>query len=109
MLAINTARPATCQVMLQRFGFPHALKRIPLDRLDQLDDFEGFLTVLLNPPCQVFERGGIKFQASGGLHRRGFPPAAPGLRGAAVSWSRSAAGRPSPALRRFPARGQWAR
>src|SRR4051812_22010711 len=106
MLAIDTTRPAAGQVVLQRLGVAGALKGIPLNRLDQLDDLEGFLAVLLDPPGEVFERGGVKFQASGGLHRKEFLPVAPELRGAAVSSSHSAADRRFLALRRSPAKSR---
>ena len=64
MLLVYSARPAARQVALQRFGFPYALEGITLHIFDQADNPQRFLSILLDPPGQIFKGGRIKFQVS---------------------------------------------
>src|SRR5271156_6573760 len=57
-------RPAPREFMLQWLRLAQARKRFPLDLANEADDPERLGAILPNPPSQVLERGGIKFQAS---------------------------------------------
>ena len=61
---INPPGPATFQFMLQRLGFSDAAERLPLNIPDQTDDPNGLRPIMLHPPREVLERGGVKFQVS---------------------------------------------
>lgn len=70
VLIIYASRPAAGKLVFQRLWVTDSGERLALHFFDQLDNAQGFLTISLDPPSQVFESGGIKFQVS---HRR--PPA----------------------------------
>ena len=50
--------------MLQRLGFSGAAERLPLNIPDQANDPQGLRPIMLHPPREVLERGGVKFQVS---------------------------------------------
>jgi hypothetical protein len=72
MFLVDALRPAASELMLEPepLGFANAAERIALGLLDQAKRMmrRAFLRFcLLNPPGQIFECGGIKFQALNGL------------------------------------------
>jgi len=74
VLLVNATGPAAGELMLQAFRLPGSAEGIALDLFDQLDDSQGFLAILFNPPRQILKGGGIKLQAFGMLRQRGSPP-----------------------------------
>jgi hypothetical protein len=60
MLLVDTTGPAAGELVFQRLWISQALKGVSLNGLDQLDDLQGLPPVLLDPPAQVLESGGIK-------------------------------------------------
>jgi hypothetical protein len=64
VLAINPPGPATFQLMVERLGFSGAAERLPLNIPDQANDPQGLRPIMLHPPREVLERGGVKFQVS---------------------------------------------
>jgi len=55
MLVIDALGPATGQFVLEWFRLAYAAKWIDLGLLDQSDQARRFLSILLDPPSQVFK------------------------------------------------------
>ena len=72
MFLVDSSRPAALQFMFERLRFADSFEGITLDIFDEIDDAEGSLAILLNPPSQVFKSVRIKFQASHGLPQMEF-------------------------------------
>ena len=67
MLLIDSPRPTAGQFVLKRLWTSSALERRPLNLSDELDDAKRLLAIAFDPPGKVFERVGVKLQASLGL------------------------------------------
>lgn len=61
---VNAARPASRKFVSQRLWLAKPRKRLSLHLPHKADDAEGLRAILFNPPGQILEGGGIKFQAS---------------------------------------------
>lgn len=64
MFSVDSPRPTTGKVTLQRLRLSNSMERVALNVFDQLDDAQGLAAILLYPPSQILKRSGIKFQAS---------------------------------------------
>ncbi|HEX3142494.1 MAG TPA: hypothetical protein VHQ64_00855 [Pyrinomonadaceae bacterium] len=58
--------------MLKWLRLSYAFERIALNVFDELNNAEGFLAILLNPPGKIVESELIKFQACHGLPQAEF-------------------------------------
>lgn len=63
VLLVDAAGPAAGKFVPERLGFAAAGKRITLNLLDELDNSQGFFSVLFHPPRQIFKCVGVKRQA----------------------------------------------
>src|SRR5688500_7666265 len=70
MFVVNALRPAAGEIPFEWFWLSHASKRIIGSFLNEADDSQRFLSIVLNPPRQVFKPDRIKFQAPPGLFQK---------------------------------------
>ena|GEM_PF-2050921 len=63
MNVIDSARPASLQVMFERLRLTNSAKWVPLNFANNPYDSQRLGAVMLNPPCKVFKTGLIKLQA----------------------------------------------
>jgi hypothetical protein len=64
VFAINAPGPAAFEFMFQGLRFSGAAEWLPLDIPDQANNSNGLRAIVLNPPSEVLERSGVKFQVS---------------------------------------------
>jgi hypothetical protein len=67
---------------------------------DQANDPKGLSPIMFHPPCEVLERGGVKFQVSQWLRQSGALADAPSLQGCGASSFPTSGGEPFPARKR---------
>ena len=71
MFTINSPGPATFQFMFQGLGLSGADEGLPLNIADQPNDPKRLRPIMLHPPGEVLEGGGVKFQVSQWLRQAG--------------------------------------
>lgn len=64
MLLVNAPRPTPGQLVTQGLRLTNAGKRVAQGFLYETDDANCLRPILFCPPCQVFERAGVEFDAS---------------------------------------------
>src|SRR2546425_5642465 len=89
VFSIDSTRPTTFEVVLERFGLADSSKGIALNIFYQINNSQSLVAILLKPPSQVFKSCTIKFQASHELPQMEFQSDVPSLQGAVASCSRS--------------------
>ena len=68
MLKVNSSRPASLQIMLQRLRLAQPRKRIPLNLAKQTNDTYRLNAILFHPPNQILKRRRVKLQVSQGQY-----------------------------------------
>src|SRR4051812_20818224 len=70
MLIVDPTRPVTRQITFQRSRLPNAIKRIPLNFVDQSDDSARHLAIGGQPVLEILPAVGVEVDAS-----HSWPPA----------------------------------
>ena len=61
MFLSDTPRPATGKHIFQWFGFPRALKGIPHDRFNEIENSDRDAAFVFDPKSEVLKKLGLKY------------------------------------------------